>query len=349
MNQIAEAPTIKAVTNSELRTSLECCLKEFFGTNIRIIKLDRQISDYRSSFNLEELTVQLDNGESLSVMFKDLSFDNLLESGKRAKPEFLYKPEREIAIYQQVLPPERLGTAACYGSVVDREAGRYWLFLEKISGVELYQVGDLEIWKAAARWLAEFHANYADKISRLSGNPHFLRYNAQLYREWMRRARNFLGKDETSVPKEAREQLKWLAERYERVIEQLCKMPQTFLHGEFYASNVIVKTHSDVEIRVCPIDWEMAGVGPCLIDLAALTAGGWDEEKKAELALAYYRALPQKNTWFPNEETFQNALQYCCLYLAVQWVGWFGRRKPFAAHAQDWLGEAVRLAKLLGL
>jgi thiamine kinase-like enzyme len=27
--------------------------------------------------------------------------------------------------------------------------------------------------------------------------------------------------------------------------------------------------------RVCPVDWEMAAVGPGLIDLAALTAGWW--------------------------------------------------------------------------
>jgi hypothetical protein len=347
MNPAAEAIVMKTVADSELRSALECCLTDFYGTRQQIDRFERQISDYRSSFCLEELTAQLDNGTNLSVMFKDLGFDSLLESGRRAKPEFLYEPEREIFVYRKVLSGSDFSTAVCYGNLVERETRRYWLFLEKVSGVELYQVGDLDKWKCAAMWLAEFHGHFANKTERLSAEPRLLKYDERLYREWMKRAQDFLAKD--GVAKEIKEQLEWLATRYDIVIEQLARIPRTFLHGEFYASNVLVETVKGKVLRVCPIDWEMAGIGPGLIDLAALTAGGWGEEERARLAWAYYHALPQREKWFPSEEDFQKRLQYCRLYLAVQWIGWFGRRKPFAAHAQDWLGEAVCHAKALGL
>ena len=34
----------------------------------------------------------------------------------------------------------------------------------------------------------------------------------------------------------------------------------TFIHGEFYASNVLVNITGG-KLRVCPVDWELAGWG----------------------------------------------------------------------------------------
>ncbi len=65
-------------------------------------------------------------------------------------------PAREIETYRLILAG-RAGTAACYAAVVDRDQQRYWLLLEKVPGVELHQIGDIEIWQAVARWLAELH------------------------------------------------------------------------------------------------------------------------------------------------------------------------------------------------
>jgi len=126
----------------------------------------------------------------------------------------------------------------------------------------------------------------------------------------------------------------------------------TFLHGEFYASNVLVHepAHGGREdLRVCPIDWEMAAVGPGLIDLAALTAGGWTADEKEALALAYRAALEHTENWPPSPDAFLVALDYCRLHLAVQWLGWSQDWTPPPEHAQDWLGEALGLAEKLGV
>ena len=125
-------------------------------------------------------------------------------------------------------------------------------------------------------------------------------------------------------------------------------MPKTFLHGEFYASNILVQ-EANAKLRVRPVDWEMAGYGPGLVDLAALVSGNWTDEQKTEISLAYYEALPVDVHQTTAQQEFLTTLDYCQLHLAVQWLGWFGRRRPFHAHAQDWLGEVLKLIEKINL
>ncbi len=70
-----------------------------------------------------------------------------------------------------------------------------------------------------------------------------------------------------------------LASAHERALARLAGLPAVFVHGEFYASNILVSPG-----RVCPVDWEMAGIGPGVLDLAAL-ATAW----RALTALASWR------------------------------------------------------------
>src|SRR5205823_6175559 len=113
-----------------------------FGFPRRVTRLERQPSPYQSSFSLEELRVQLDDGSGLEVIFKDLGPQGLTRAARGTKPAFLYDPLREIRVYEEVLAPAQLGTATVYGTVVDPAASRFWIFLEGVRGTELYQVGE---------------------------------------------------------------------------------------------------------------------------------------------------------------------------------------------------------------
>jgi aminoglycoside phosphotransferase (APT) family kinase protein len=111
---------------------------------------------------------------------------------------------------------------------------------------------------------------------------------------------------------------------------------------------VLVREFGEGEgLRVCPVDWEMAALGPGLIDLAALTAGGWTSDEREKLALAYHAALGSHET--PPLDAFLVVLDYCRLHLAVRWLGWSQDWTPPPEHAQDWLGEALGLAEKLGV
>jgi len=292
------------------------------------------------------MDVSFDDGTVLQVMFKDLG--HLLEGAQKAKPAFLYEPWREIATYRFILVTQLLGTATCYAAVVDRQAGRYWLFLERITGRELYQEGEIGVWQEAARWLAGLHNRFTDpkELKNLAATAHLPSYNQRFYGLWMERALDFARRRGPWSSQDQRG-IDWLAGRYDRVIERLATLPATLIHGEFYASNILIQETAG-NLRVCPVDWEMAAVGPGQIDLAALTAGAWSDAEKETIALAYHAALPANNAR-PAPKEFLVALDLCHLHLAVQWLGWSPDWKPPREHAQDWLREALRLADKLGL
>jgi hypothetical protein len=336
------------IGTAELRGALQEALSRRSGTQQRVVGLKRRPSIYSTSFAIEELDVRLQDGTSLRLLFKDVSQHAVLESARRVKPTFLYDPLREIETYRTILEPNRLGTATCYGAIVDQRAGHYGLFLEKVPGVELYQVGDLTTWQHVARWLAAMHVRFTLETERLAQAARLLRYDANFYRLWIQRARTSRGGAESSKSRDVRSGMERLARSYERVVERLATLPVTFIHGEFYASNVLVHA-TEGKLRVCPVDWETAAVGPGLIDLAALTAGGWNADEKKTLALAYRAALAPHDDGPPEPDAFLATLDYCRLHLAVQWLGWASGWSPPPEHTQDWLGEALSLAEKLGL
>jgi aminoglycoside phosphotransferase (APT) family kinase protein len=348
MIERCENPT-PAPDDGLLREVLEDALARHFGRPERVVGLERRPSPYRTSFGLEELTVSLEKRSPLHLMFKDLSRQSLLRAARLAKPQFLHDPEREIETYRLLLSPAQIGAPIYYGSIVDRAAGRYWLFIEKVNGKELYQIGDLSTWQQVARWLAVMHDRFASTMEPPAHPPApggLLKYERGLYERWMERAREFL--KPTALSQDVRQRLEGVAERYGDVVERLLALPQTVIHGEFYASNVLVE-QTPAGLRVCPVDWELTAWGPGLLDLAALTAGSWTEEQKRALALAYRDALSPAKGWPPDADTFLAALDCCYLHLAVQWLGWSPEWSPPPEHAQNWLAEALRRSEKLGL
>ena len=310
-----------SVDTHELRVRLEA------GLGRAIQDLRRQPSPYSSTYPLEDLCVQLDDGTRLQLILKDITRPPTTS----LKPAFITDPRREIDVYRSVLAERSLGTAYCHVAVADETNENYWLVLEKVQGVELYQIGDLTVWHAAARWLAQLHA-------RSAVSSHLLRHTPSFYRLWPERAiANARHPDRIAA-------LTWLAKRHEQVIERLLKLPATFIHGEFYASNVLVETSQNA-LRICPIDWEMAAIGPGLMDLAALTAGSWSADVRQSLADTYRDATAYSG----DDADFCSALDCCRLQLALQWLGWSRDWQPPAAHAHDWLAEALAAAERLGL
>ena len=337
-----------AVSDADVQEALQGLLPRQVAGPCRIAHVERRPTPSRSSFALDEVTVRLETGASLSLMFKDLSPQALVEGADNVKPAFLYDPRREIEVYRAILSHERFGTPAYYGAVVDEARGRYWLFIERVPGVELYQLGDLAIWKEAARRLARLHLRLGETPAPSAETVPLVRYDAGFYRRWALRARSFLPHARPSPSAEALGAIDRLVGRYDRVVERLTAMPATVIHGECYPSNILVH-ELPAAVRICLVDWETAALGPGLVDLAALTSGRWTDRQRAALAMAYYAAAQEAGGSLEPEGRFLETLDYCRLHLAVQLLGWSQAWSAPPQHAHDWLGEALRLSERLSI
>jgi Ser/Thr protein kinase RdoA (MazF antagonist) len=290
--------------------------------------LRRQVSAYSTSCTIEEVEAQLSDGTVLKLALKDLGWEALLGTAARVRPRFMYQPAREIAVYQCLLARAELGTTRVYGSLADERTSRYWLLLEWVDGARLCHVGELAAWQAAAAWLRRLHAIPIQAAVSLP----LVRCDRGYYQTWIDRA---LERNRQSPL------LQRLHDTYASVVDRLLALPQAIIHGEYYASNVLVQQRTG-GYRICPIDWETAGVGPALMDLAALTSGQWAERERLAMVRAYGgdEVTPE----------MLEGLDVCRLHQTIQWLGWPDDRWDAPAdQARDWLAEAEQLAAILDL
>lgn len=340
----------RRVHAGELHGALARVLAQHSNGRLRMKCWHRRLSVYSSSYPIENLQVELVRGKPLQMVLKDLSPASLLITAQRVRPHFLYDPLREIETYRTTLVQLELGTPFCYGAIVSPELERYWLFLERVSGPLLWQMGRMDSWILAARWLAQLHSEF-DTLSRphhQSRLAHLLQYDEGFYAMWLRRAEEFLRHRNGDSSPETRRRFRRILDQYGRVIQTLIRLPTTLVHGEFFPSNVILR-ETKRSRQICPVDWELAAVAPGLIDLGALTCGAWSEEKKKMMIVAYRESLEPAHGSPLSLADLTEAVECCQLHISMQLLGWASDWTPPERHAQNWLREAFRLADKLGL
>jgi Ser/Thr protein kinase RdoA (MazF antagonist) len=339
-----DAPADGAHERALERALAEVVARERPGA--RLLHVRRRPLARASSWWLEEVHVELDDGHACTVIFKDLGREAPGSRAYRAKPARVVAPEREPWVYRQVLGRLCVGTPRLLGAVSD--AGRHWLFLEPVAGVPLNEVAGDEAWIESARWLARFHER--SRRAQVSGSP-LIDHTPRLHHGWLARA-VARGRSDArrggSAGSQAEARLDGLREittAHAAAADAIPGMLRTVVHGEFYPSNVLVENTPPARVR--PLDWEMAGLGPCLLDLAALTAGRLPAERRRALAMAYHGGARAAGLPLPPPDAFLRALTACRLLLAVQWLGWGRDWTPPREHENDWLAEARACAREL--
>jgi hypothetical protein len=268
---------------------------------------------------------------------KDLAPEALLGEARAVKPAFVHDPHREPAAYRELLRPLAIGPHCA-------AAGDDWIVIERVPGVELWQIGEPDLWVRVAARVAHMHRRLAVALlpghigsgaGRRAGPSHadrvpLLVHDDRLFAAWRERAAA------AGAPPV-------VLAAHRRATERLVSIPPTVLHGELYPSNILVRTVG-FRLDVWPIDWELAGLGPAVLDVAALTAGGWAEPRRETMARAYFEAAGRPSgSW----DVFREDLAAARLHLCVQWLGWAPGWIPPAEHAHDWLGEALEVAEAI--
>ena len=324
------------MTDADLRQHLQAVLAR------RVTRLTRRPCDYCASFTIEELDVTLEDGTMLELIYKELSRASMLETARAVKPDFLLDPRREIEVYRSILAPAGIESAPFYGAIERPSDNRFAILLGRVEGRHLWQEGDFVSWEDAARWLAQLH--YGRAANAAANRTHLLRYDRDFHRTWIDRARRFIC-ESPSRPATDRQAINQLARVYDSVVDHLASLATTFIHGDYHASNILCGASR----RICPIDWEMAGLGPAAIDLAALTAGNWGEQQRQQMIRAYWDAVPTNARAAQPLQELLCSVEYCRLHWAVRWLGWSDHWSPPRTQAQDWLAVAISTARRLGL
>jgi hypothetical protein len=264
---------------------------------------------------------------------KDLRPAALLGHARTARPPFVHDPRREPSAYRDLLRPLALGPYC-------PAAGDDWIVIERVPGVELWQIGELGVWVRVAAWVARMHRRLAAAVpagpparrvglSRAERVP-LLVHDAGLFATWRERA---AAAGAPAVVLAA----------HRRATERLLSIPPTLVHGELYPSNILVRTVG-FRLDVWPVDWELAGLGPAVLDVAALTAGGWAAPEREAMVRGYFEAAGHPSgSW----TAFRGDLDAARLHLCVQWLGWAPGWTPPPEHDHGWLQEALTLVEMI--
>lgn len=223
-----------------------------------IMAVSSRALERSTSYPAVVLTAELSTGESIEVFLKDFG------SSRLSKDDAAARRERELRVYRDLLPGTGLGTAGYHGSVWGGPGGRHWLLLEYVDGIPLRHSG-IQHWIAAAGWIGRLQGCLGREARELA--DFLLSHDAAFYLSKAERAIHAV----TVVSSALGRRLAAVLEGYEELVELLVRREPTLVHGSYRPQNIIVT--SEVVPRLCPTDWELAGLGSPLHDVAYIADG----------------------------------------------------------------------------
>lgn len=282
-------------------------------------------SPYASRHILIDTAVSVD-GSLLQLVLKDVT--EQARSGGAAHPDTPRLDGLEADIYTVRLAGMK-GPPHCYGAL--RDGTHQWLLLERVRGRELTKVGDLDIWRAAARWLGRLHS-----LDTAGFEGGLVRDEAYMWRA-LRQA----GPGIEAAPVALG--LRRVASAWDAIVAALLAIPVSAVHGDAFPANVIVGHDG----RICFLDWELAGLGPGLVDLAAMTAGTWTAAERQGMVAAYAAGVTPSRPVAPSDLT--RGFIASRILVAVEMLGAPSEWEPPSHQVWDWAGELSKLADEFGL
>jgi len=224
-----------------------------------IVSLQRRPVAEDTSYPCEIITMTLAGGATSEIFLK------IFVRPDSPSDDISLRYERELRVYRDVLEGANLGTPSFRGSL--RSPERSWLALEFVPGDRLHW-RDSTLFIAAAAWLARMQAHFAAHPEHLGETSFLIRHDAAFFRFHADEALHAV----SQLSPVLAERLAQVLEDYDRNIEVMTRDPATLIHGSFSKHDILVETSGDPP-RLCPIDWEEAGLGSPFYDLAFLTDG----------------------------------------------------------------------------
>lgn len=317
-----------------LLRSVRQAVAERFGPGARVASVDQQPSSYASWYASQVVTAILTDGRELKMFLKNFG------TYREEKEGMTLRRNRELRVYRDLLSGARLGTAGYLGAVWDEEMKRYWLLLEFVEGTPVRYL-EFEHWVRAAGWLGRMHGHFHRELEQVLASDFLVRQDAGFYQSIADRALSAVGRRSPRL--EAR--LAPIVEGYEQVVEVLAGPPWTLLHGTYRPGQIIVD-HGIEPARICPTDWELAGMGSAFYDLAFL-ADGFGPGAVRQLFEAYSGEANRSGIDVPAREDMAFSVNCSRLHRSLTWLFKSAVRGDELGDLEKHLARAENLGNLV--
>jgi len=194
-------------------------------------------------------------------------------------------PDVERTVYEEILPRLPVTGPRYHGCIETGDAST-WLFVEDV-GSQRLSPSDPAQRALAARWLGTLHTRALEVGAAASlpeaGPPRYLA-NLHASREAIRKClkKPILTADDRCVLDGVLAQLDYLECRWPSLERECDALPRTLTHGDFRPKNVRVRRQG-AGLVINPIDWETAGWGVPVADLAPGRGRGLESQVDLEV------------------------------------------------------------------
>jgi hypothetical protein len=304
----------------------------------------------RAARGVRGLRVEYAVGSDVSVIdcvVKDLA--------GAARPGLAHPGVREAGLYRSLSVQLPVPTPA----LIAADPGGNWLVLEAVEADETRGAWDAEAFYQAVGVLARLHERFWGLADDLAVYPWLARPLTHDFEVHVHGAAHALGqlvRDEwpplIAHSPQILGTLGQIISQAEHVVAPLRALPFTLLHGEFWAGNIVRDEDGDMIV----LDWQLAGLGPGVLDLVVMiTTSQWSGD---ELPLAPDRLAARYRSemarllgmrWSDAEwaQLWDHALLWRFMQEMLTWVVSVPRDE-FAARAQQfeavWLWPALDAA-----
>lgn len=278
MRVFAGRPEERGRDEPELSVVIQEVLEKALGRPIEVTRCKRELSPFATLFPVEIVSVTFGRGESLSLFLKHLGPEQADHPDKQRR-------DREVRVYEELLCNTSLPVVRFYGSRWNEGTKRQELFLEYVDDWKL-KYHKLEHWFTAARRMAQLHAYFSERADELFACDFLLRLDATYLCAWADRALGAVANESETLAR----RLEPILKDYSRVAELVANQPPTLVHNDLSAKNVIA-SRSTNPARICLVDWEMAGVGCGVLDVAHLIYNRLDDVNERRVCATYCEEL----------------------------------------------------------
>ena len=226
----------------------------------------------------------------------------------------------ERVIYEEILPLLPVSQLHYYGSFPESDS-YMWLFLSD-AGKSSFSPGNESHRILAAHWLGGLHRfalqTSAAELLPERGPSHYL--------ELMQRAREKIAKNSASpimmpaqieVLKRVLTQMDALESNWQDLLKFCEGVPATLAHGDFRPKNVHIK-QTQIGDVLYVMDWEMAGWGDPLVDLAP--SRGLSSEPQVDMPI--YISIMQEVWPGLDISTLRYFVQVGCIFRRLAAIYW---------------------------